>query len=102
MKPRISNMSVGLFANFGPYLYQVSARFVGPLDNRDDNSFYVIKSEMNYLTMESISLLPVGCDSIVLVAWGEPNFGQIEWKDFVKDFYLGMELKLRVYEEKKE
>jgi len=109
MTDHANNISVGICAYFGPYLFQVSARFVGYYDSE---TIDVITPGINYLTMESISTLPLGCDKVVLVAWGEPkdvdesnnyfHTEALEWKDFLKNNYQGMELKLKTHRERDE
>ena len=89
----IERISVGLFAYFGPYVAQISALFLGYYHAEEVS---LIKPEVNFLTMESISMLPPQCDGVVLVAWGEPYFSA--WDD-VKKSYHGMKLVLNQYEE---
>eukprot|EP00957_Ditylum_brightwellii_P093525 7121725-Ditylum_brightwellii.AAC.1 len=71
MDESIFGISVGLFAYFGPYMVQISALFLG-----DEHAKYVslIKPGVNFLTMESISMLPSHCDGVLIVAWGEPGY----------------------------
>jgi len=99
MAQRIDSISVGLFAYFGPYVVQISALFLGY--NRKEEEVSLIKPGVNFLTMESISMLPPQCDGVVLVAWGEP--AGVNWKPFawseVKEYYHGMKLVLDQYEE---
>mmetsp|Transcript_34356 Transcript_34356/g.45973 ORF Transcript_34356/g.45973 Transcript_34356/m.45973 type:complete len:125 (-) Transcript_34356:100-474(-) len=98
MARRIGGISVGLFAYFGPYVVQISALFLG-YDHEEEVS--LIKPGVNFLTMESISMLPPQCDGVVLVAWGEPagdNWKPVPWSD-VKEYYHGMKLVLNQYEE---
>eukprot|EP00957_Ditylum_brightwellii_P105276 8025306-Ditylum_brightwellii.AAC.1 len=93
----VERISVGLFANFGPYMVQISALFLGW--SREEE-ISLIKPGVNFLTMESISMLPPQCDSVLLVVWGEPYSRQEEvaWTE-VKKSYLGMKLVLDQYDE---
>mmetsp|Transcript_13782 Transcript_13782/g.20366 ORF Transcript_13782/g.20366 Transcript_13782/m.20366 type:complete len:127 (+) Transcript_13782:1-381(+) len=97
---RISKISVGLFAYFGPYVVQISALFLGY--NRKEEEVSLIKPGVNFLTMESISMLPPQCDGVVLVAWGEPwraGEGSVTWEELKESDYHGMKLVLNQYEE---
>mmetsp|Transcript_7216 Transcript_7216/g.9586 ORF Transcript_7216/g.9586 Transcript_7216/m.9586 type:complete len:443 (+) Transcript_7216:1-1329(+) len=98
----INSISVGLFAYFGPYVVQISALFLGD-DHEKEVS--LIKLGVNFLTMESISMLPSHCDGVLIVAWGEPGYfdnrvkwNKITWTD-VKESYRAMKLVLKQYEE---
>ena len=62
---RIVGIAVGLFAYFGPYVVQISALFLG-YNHAEEVS--LIKPGVNFLTMESIFMLPPQCDGVVLVA----------------------------------
>mmetsp|Transcript_26415 Transcript_26415/g.38633 ORF Transcript_26415/g.38633 Transcript_26415/m.38633 type:complete len:110 (+) Transcript_26415:150-479(+) len=102
MNTRIFRISVGLFAYFGPYVVQISALFLG-YDHEEEVS--LIKPGVNFLTMESISMLPSHCDGVLIVAWGEPGYfdnrvkwNKITWTD-VKESYRAMKLVLKQYEE---
>jgi len=90
---RIKGISVGLFAYFGPYVVQISALFLG---YHHAEEISLIKPGVNFLTMESISMLPPQCDGVLLAAWGEPD--DDDWKT-VKEYYHGMKLVLDQYEE---
>mmetsp|Transcript_34359 Transcript_34359/g.45976 ORF Transcript_34359/g.45976 Transcript_34359/m.45976 type:complete len:126 (-) Transcript_34359:100-477(-) len=99
MARRIGGISVGLFAYFGPYVVQISALFLG-YDHEEEVS--LIKPGVNFLTMESISMLPPQCDGVVLVAWGEPwraGEGSVTWEELKESDYHGMKLVLNQYEE---
>jgi len=77
---------------------QISALFLG---DGHAEEVSLIKPGVNFLTMESISMLPPHCDGVVLVAWGEPagdNWKPVPWSD-VKEYYHGMKLVLDQYEE---
>ena len=92
-------ISVGLFAYFGPNVVQISALFLGC--GREKEEVSLIKRGVNFLTMESISMLPPKCNGIMLVAWGEPERqyeGRVTWAD-VKESYRGKKLVLNQYEE---
>jgi len=98
---RIEGISVGLFAYFGPYVVQISALFLGW---NHAEEVYLIKPGVNFLTMESISMLPPQCDGVVLVAWGEPwksheGEGNVTWEELKESDYHGMKLVLNQYEE---
>jgi len=99
MEKRIYGISVGLFAHFGPYMFQLSAQFLGQNHTEDIS---LIRPQVNYLTMESISMLPPKCCGVILVAWGEPcNYYRrkdITWME-LKEYYYGMKLVLNRYEE---
>jgi len=99
MAERIFEISVGLFAYFGPYVVQISALFLG---DGHAEEVSLIKPGVNFLTMESISMLPPQCDGVVLVAWGEP-YDEVKWERTtwaeVKEYYHGMKLVLDQYEE---
>mmetsp|Transcript_34352 Transcript_34352/g.45971 ORF Transcript_34352/g.45971 Transcript_34352/m.45971 type:complete len:125 (-) Transcript_34352:41-415(-) len=98
MARRIGGISVGLFAYFGPYVVQISALFLGECHAGEVS---LIKPGVNFLTMESISMLPPQCDGVVLVAWGEPRDffdKEFTWTK-VKESYHGMKLVLNQYEE---
>jgi len=102
MTERITSISVGLFAYFGPYMVQISALFLG-YGHAEEVS--LIKPGVNFLTMESISMLPPQCDGVVLVAWGEPEYyknGQynnVAWTELQESDYHGIKLVLNEYEE---
>mmetsp|Transcript_13780 Transcript_13780/g.20363 ORF Transcript_13780/g.20363 Transcript_13780/m.20363 type:complete len:118 (+) Transcript_13780:1-354(+) len=87
----IRRISVGLFAYFGPYVVQISALFLG---RNHAEEVSLIKPGVNFLTMESISMLPPQCDGVLLAAWGDPY----HWER-VKKSYHGMKLVLNQYEE---
>mmetsp|Transcript_13781 Transcript_13781/g.20365 ORF Transcript_13781/g.20365 Transcript_13781/m.20365 type:complete len:126 (+) Transcript_13781:1-378(+) len=96
---RISKISVGLFAYFGPYVVQISALFLGRWHEEEVS---LIKPGVNFLTMESISMLPPKCDGVVLVAWGEPYVwgkDSVTWEELKESDYHGMKLVLNQYEE---
>eukprot|EP00957_Ditylum_brightwellii_P154556 11763046-Ditylum_brightwellii.AAC.1 len=59
MAQSIVDISVGLFAYFGPYVVQISALFLG---HSHAEEVSLIKPGVNFLTMESISMLPPQCD----------------------------------------
>eukprot|EP00957_Ditylum_brightwellii_P070384 5347218-Ditylum_brightwellii.AAC.1 len=61
MAQRIIGISVGLFAYFGPCVVQISALFLG-YSYAEEVS--LIKPGVNFLTMESISMLPPQCDEL--------------------------------------
>jgi len=91
MNTRIFRISVGLFAYFGPYVVQISALFLG---RGHAEEVSLIKPGVNFLTMESISMLPPQCDVVVIVAWGHPSYlGRL------KDSYRRMKLVLNQYED---
>eukprot|EP00957_Ditylum_brightwellii_P207579 15353595-Ditylum_brightwellii.AAC.1 len=99
----IVGISVGLFAHFGPYMVQISALFLGIKRAKEVS---LIKPGVNFLTMESISMLPPQCDGVLLVAWGEPWYGEAlynyqrrKWADVKASYYKGMKLVLSQYEE---
>jgi len=71
----IEEISVGLFAYFGPYVVQISALFLG---YHHAEEISLIKPGVNFLTMESISMLPPQCDGVVIVAWGHPYDNMME------------------------
>jgi len=104
MATRITSISVGLFAYFGPYMVQISALFLGMYHTEEVS---LIKPGVNFLTMESISMLPPQCDGVVLVAWGEtPYYDEKEskWKmhtltELKESDYHGMKLVLNQYKE---
>mmetsp|Transcript_13773 Transcript_13773/g.20355 ORF Transcript_13773/g.20355 Transcript_13773/m.20355 type:complete len:126 (+) Transcript_13773:1-378(+) len=99
MAQRIERISVGLFAYFGPYVVQISALFLGRWHEEEVS---LIKPGVNFLTMESISMLPPQCDGVVLVAWGEPwraGEGSVTWEELKESDYHGMKLVLNQYEE---
>mmetsp|Transcript_26414 Transcript_26414/g.38632 ORF Transcript_26414/g.38632 Transcript_26414/m.38632 type:complete len:115 (+) Transcript_26414:150-494(+) len=107
MNTRIFRISVGLFAYFGPYMVQISALFLEGVFLLDGQAEEVslIKPGVNFLTMESISMLPSHCDGVLIVAWGEPGYfdnrvkwNKITWTD-VKESYRAMKLVLKQYEE---
>eukprot|EP00957_Ditylum_brightwellii_P207247 15352122-Ditylum_brightwellii.AAC.1 len=96
MANHIAVISAGLFAYFGPYMIQVSALFLGTF-HKEGKEVSLIKPRVNFLTMESISMLPPQCDSILLVAWGEPGYLEREWNEVVwtelrESDYHGMKL----------
>jgi len=100
---RIRGISVGLFAYFGPYLVQISALF---LEENHAEKISLIKPGVNFLTMESISMLPPQCNGVVLVAWGEPDYSENRCNkvrptltELKESYYHGMELVLDQYEE---
>jgi len=95
MEGNTGYISVGLFANFGPYIVQISALFVG---DHPATEISLIKPGVNFLSMESISMLPPKCNGVVLVAWGDPHY-KVTWADFKECYYQGMKLVLNQYEE---
>mmetsp|Transcript_12673 Transcript_12673/g.18731 ORF Transcript_12673/g.18731 Transcript_12673/m.18731 type:complete len:243 (+) Transcript_12673:2-730(+) len=92
MATRIYGISVGLFAYFGPYVVQISALFLG----YHSEEVSLIRPGVNFLTMESISMLPPKCNGVVLVAWGDPHY-KVTWADFKECYYQGMKLVLNQY-----
>eukprot|EP00957_Ditylum_brightwellii_P119036 9079570-Ditylum_brightwellii.AAC.1 len=94
---KISGISVGLFAYFGPYMVQISALFLG---HGHAEEISLIKPGINFLTMERISMLPPQCDGVILVAWGEPDYYDLAdderkyptWAELKESFYHGMKL----------
>jgi len=101
---RISGISVGLFAFFGPYMVQISALLLG--NRRKEEGISLVKQGVNFLTMEGISMLPSHCDRVILVAWGEPFYwnnrngrNKITLTELKESDYHGMKLVLNQYEE---
>eukprot|EP00957_Ditylum_brightwellii_P145081 11049903-Ditylum_brightwellii.AAC.1 len=52
--------------------------------------------------MESISMLPLHCNGVVLVAWGEPGYwkdgmNKVTWTELKESDYKGMALVLNQY-----
>eukprot|EP00957_Ditylum_brightwellii_P055320 4193013-Ditylum_brightwellii.AAC.1 len=92
---RIVVISVGLFAYFGLYVVQISALFLGGSHAEEVS---LIKPGVNFLTMESISMLPTQCDGVVLVDWGDPfHWGngqeiKVTWTELKETDYHGMKL----------
>eukprot|EP00957_Ditylum_brightwellii_P168747 12844036-Ditylum_brightwellii.AAC.2 len=105
MAERIWEISVGLFAYFGPYVVQISALFLGKYHEEEAS---LIRPGVNFLTMESISMLPPQCDGVVIVAWGVPVFCTwmtsyrtklVTWAKLKESSYHGMKLVLNQYVE---
>ena len=97
-------------------MVHISQRLIGhhkEMGYREDDSdayddYFHIEPGINYLTMESITSLPHGCDKVVLLPWGEPqgikysSHSEDEYDttliNVVKE-YGGMELVMKEYEE---
>jgi hypothetical protein len=98
MDEHIWGISVGLFTYFGPYMLQILALFLSEYHKKE---IFLIKPGINFLTMESIPLLPPRCNGIILVAWGYITSTEgcgWKWAE-LKDYYHGMKLVLNQYEE---
>mmetsp|Transcript_23425 Transcript_23425/g.34076 ORF Transcript_23425/g.34076 Transcript_23425/m.34076 type:complete len:87 (-) Transcript_23425:222-482(-) len=83
-------------------MVQISALFLG---QHHEEEVFLIKPGVNFLTMESISMLPPQCDGVLLVAWGEPAYWEnakrkkVTWTELKETDYHGMKLVLDQYEE---
>mmetsp|Transcript_19385 Transcript_19385/g.25772 ORF Transcript_19385/g.25772 Transcript_19385/m.25772 type:complete len:84 (+) Transcript_19385:2-253(+) len=80
-------------------MIQISALFLGW--GRAEE-VCVIEPGVNFLTMESISMIPPQCNGVLLLPWGEP-FDRRAWRhiswEVVKESYHGMKLILNQYKE---
>jgi hypothetical protein len=79
MNERIQGVYFGIFAHIGPYIVDVSSRYIDdyfwdPNKFEKEGGHYIIKPQVNFETLERISPLPSGCDTVVLIAWGDPRF----------------------------